>query len=628
MARIDILIVEDEKLVARHLTRTLETIGYHVSAAASNGHEAIRIAERMAPHIVLMDVMLEGDLDGIETAGQIRERFGIPIIYLTSYTDTAILERAKLTEPYGYLVKPFSEKELRSAIETALYKVEMERNLRESRQRHQSLAEAAFEGIVIVDESLMILDVNKSFCEMLGRDRDALLGSDLAYLAAGNRRFELKSFLESSSEEIIETEILAGDGRAIQVEIRGKTAPYKGMPAWVYSVRDISERIKAQRVMIEARSLKAVQDLSSGVAHHFNNMLQITMGHAQTGLFNLENRELERVRMNFQQILESSRFGAEIVKRLQDFTALRAVDVGEEQSIFDLGATVEQAVELSKPFWKSSPEKDGIKISLTTHFAHDCYVEGRENELFEVVVSLLKNAAEALPWGGQIGVAVSAHDEWVILQVQDDGVGVEEKNIDDLFEPFWTTKGYQTLGMGLAVAKGIISRHKGEITIRSKKDEGTLVTVTLPLAKAAESKDQAEGFDSGEFRTNIRILAIDDTPSVLEIISLGLRHFGHEVTTAGGGAQALRIYDPKKFDLIICDLGMPEVSGWDVGARVKEICMEQGVPKTPLILLTGWIDQFLDKSRVRESGVDKTARKPILVPELLRLASGLLKEES
>jgi hypothetical protein len=628
MARIDILIVEDEKLVARHLTRTLETIGYHVSAAASNGHEAIRIAERMAPHIVLMDVMLEGDLDGIETAGQIRERFGIPIIYLTSYTDTAILERAKLTEPYGYLVKPFSEKELRSAIETALYKVEMERNLRESRQRHQSLAEAAFEGIVIVDDALMILDVNKSFCEMLGRDRDALLGSDLAYLAAGNRRFELKSFLESSSEEIIETEILAGDGRAIQVEIRGKTAPYKGMPAWVYSVRDISERIKAQRVMIEARSLKAVQDLSSGVAHHFNNMLQITMGHAQTGLFNLENRELERVRMNFQQILESSRFGAEIVKRLQDFTALRAVDVGEEQSIFDLGATVEQAVELSKPFWKSSPEKDGIKISLTTHFAHDCYVEGRENELFEVVVSLLKNAAEALPWGGQIGVAVSAHDEWVILQVQDDGVGVEEKNIDDLFEPFWTTKGYQTLGMGLAVAKGIISRHKGEITIRSKKDEGTLVTVTLPLAKAAESKDQAEGFDSGEFRTNIRILAIDDTPSVLEIISLGLRHFGHEVTTAGGGAQALRIYDPKKFDLIICDLGMPEVSGWDVGARVKEICMEQGVPKTPLILLTGWIDQFLDKSRVRESGVDKTARKPILVPELLRLASGLLKEES
>jgi PAS domain S-box-containing protein len=624
MAEVEILIVEDEMIVARHLSRTLESIGYKVAGAASRGSDAVRMAGEKSPHIVLMDIMLEGDVDGIEAATQIRDKFGIPVIYLTSYTDTTILERAKLTEPYGYLVKPFSEKELRSSIETAIYKVEMERSLRQSQQRYQSLAEAAFEGIVITDSNSVILDVNKSFCEIIGKKRESLIGAELGDLAASHKAWELKSFLSSVSEEILETEMLKADGHHGQVEIRGKTIPYKDKSAWVYSIRDISERIKAQKMMVEARSLKAVQDLSSGVAHHFNNMLQITMGHAQTGLFNLEKRDFDKVRTNFEHILESSRFGAEIVRRLQDFTALRSINVGEEQSVFDLGTTVEHAVELSKPFWKSSPEKDGLKISLTMHIAPDCYVEGRENELFEVVVSLLKNAAEALPWGGQIGVALSTLEDSVILQVQDDGVGIEEKNAQSVFEPFWTTKGYQTLGMGLAVSKGVIIRHNGSITIESKKDEGTLVTVTLPLAKVAQ--DDSEGSDSGEFRAKLRIMAIDDTPSVLEIISMGLRHFGHEVTTAGGGHEALKIYDPDIFDLVICDLGMPEVSGWDVGARIKEICAAKNLPKTPFILLTGWIDQFLDKSRLNESGVDKTARKPILVPELLKLASGLIKE--
>lgn len=620
MASTEILIVEDEKIVARHLARTLESIGYEIAGAASNGKDALQMAGDSQPDIVLMDVMLEGELDGIDTAQKIRELYGIPIIYLTSYTDTTILERAKLTQPYGYLVKPFSEKELRSAIETTVYKVEMERRLKESQERYQSLADAAFEGIVIIDSECLILDVNKSFCDIIQRSGQSIIGTDLRELAPTARRNDLAIFLESASEEILETEILKNTGNLAQVEIRGKTVPYKNSPAWVYSIRDISERIKAQKVMVEARTLKVAQDLSSGVAHHFNNMLQITMGHAQTGLFNIEKGELERAKVDFQHILESSRFGAEVVKRLQDFTALRTSNIGEESRVFDLKEAVEQAVELTKPFWKSSPEKDGIKISITTHLYSECYVEGKENEIFEVVVSLLKNAADALPWGGQIGVAVSAHGDAVILQVQDDGVGIENDDIPKVFEPFWTTKGYQTLGMGLAVSKGIISRHNGTITIESRKGEGALVTVRLPLAKTAKAHN---GAHESRVAEHLRILAIDDTHSVLENISAGLRHFGHEVTIAGAGAEALKIYDPRKFDLVVCDLGMPEISGWDVGKSIKEICRDRGVPKTPFIMMTSWIDQFLDKSRLKASGVDRTARKPILAPELLRLASSL-----
>jgi len=124
-----ILIVEDERIVAEDLKRCLEKLGYTVPGVVSFGEEAIREAEGKRPDLVLMDIMLNGDLDGIEAAEQIRTRLNIPIIYLTAYADKNTLERAKATEPFGYILKPFEERELHIVIEMSLYKhqAEMER---------------------------------------------------------------------------------------------------------------------------------------------------------------------------------------------------------------------------------------------------------------------------------------------------------------------------------------------------------------------------------------------------------------------------------------------------------------------------------------------------------------------
>lgn len=121
-----VLIVEDEGIVAKDLQGTLENLGYVVPDVVSSGEEAVQKAAEMQLDLVLMDIVLKGDMDGIEAAERIRARFGIPVVYLTAYADEDTLQRAKLTEPYSYILKPFEERELHIAIEMALYKHQIE----------------------------------------------------------------------------------------------------------------------------------------------------------------------------------------------------------------------------------------------------------------------------------------------------------------------------------------------------------------------------------------------------------------------------------------------------------------------------------------------------------------------
>ncbi|RXA17588.1 response regulator [Methanosarcina sp. MSH10X1] len=131
MAEGRILVVEDEHIVAMGIKRMLKSLGYTVTGVASSGEDAISKAESTFPDVVLMDIMLKGDIDGVEAAKEIRERFDVPVVYLTAYSDNNILERAKKTEPFGYIIKPFDEKDLYSSIEVALHRYRKEKEIPE-----------------------------------------------------------------------------------------------------------------------------------------------------------------------------------------------------------------------------------------------------------------------------------------------------------------------------------------------------------------------------------------------------------------------------------------------------------------------------------------------------------------
>ncbi|MBU4076514.1 MAG: response regulator [Euryarchaeota archaeon] len=180
MEKKQILVVEDESIVAEHIRRSLQNMGYSVSSVASSGEKAIKEVEENVPDLVLMDIVLQGEMDGIETAKQIRSRFNIPVVYLTAYSDEKILERAKITEPFGYVIKPFNERELRINIEIALYKHKMERELKESEQWLSATLKSLGEAVIATDREGVIKIINP-FAEILtGWKREEALGKPLA----------------------------------------------------------------------------------------------------------------------------------------------------------------------------------------------------------------------------------------------------------------------------------------------------------------------------------------------------------------------------------------------------------------------------------------------------------------
>ncbi len=172
MSRPQILVVEDDPVISMLVTDRLTKFGYDVTATVSTGEEALTKAEKHAPDLVLMDIKLEGRMDGIETARSLRTLFDIPVIYVTAFTDEAFLERAKEAEPLGYLVKPYGERELRSAIEMALYKHRMERKLKENEEKFRTLSEASPFGISIVAPDRSFEYLNRKFTELFGYTGD------------------------------------------------------------------------------------------------------------------------------------------------------------------------------------------------------------------------------------------------------------------------------------------------------------------------------------------------------------------------------------------------------------------------------------------------------------------------
>ncbi|PXF54145.1 MAG: PAS sensor protein [Deltaproteobacteria bacterium] len=175
MAKIQILIVEDDGIIAKDIQNTLEGLGYAVAAITSNAEGAIEKAAETQPDLVLMDIMLEGDMDGVEAAEQIRDRFGIPVVYLTAHADEKTLHRAKTTGPYGYILKPFNEMELHTNIEIALYKSGLEKKLKENEQLLATTLRSIGDAVITADVNGSVTFMNPVAEALTGwRQKDAV----------------------------------------------------------------------------------------------------------------------------------------------------------------------------------------------------------------------------------------------------------------------------------------------------------------------------------------------------------------------------------------------------------------------------------------------------------------------
>lgn len=180
MSKAKIMIVEDEVIVAEDIRDMVEDLDYDVTAIARSGEAALKKAEETKPDLILMDIVLKGEMDGVEAADQIRNRFDIPVVYLTAHAQDEIVERAKVTEPFGYLLKPFEERELHSVIEIALYKHKLDKALRESEERYRTFFDNLSVGVAMIDPGGNLLAANKVLSSTLGYTQEELAGAHIS----------------------------------------------------------------------------------------------------------------------------------------------------------------------------------------------------------------------------------------------------------------------------------------------------------------------------------------------------------------------------------------------------------------------------------------------------------------
>ena len=174
-----IMVVEDEAVISLEIQDRLTKMGHSICGTAASGEEALSVATAKCPDLILMDINLRGDVDGVQTAQQIHDRMEIPVIYLTAFADDRTVERARLTEPFGYLIKPFSEKELYAAIEVALYKNSMDAKLRDSERRYATTVRCIADCVIVTDIDMRIILMNPAAQGVTGWKQAEAIGKRL-----------------------------------------------------------------------------------------------------------------------------------------------------------------------------------------------------------------------------------------------------------------------------------------------------------------------------------------------------------------------------------------------------------------------------------------------------------------
>jgi two-component system, cell cycle sensor histidine kinase and response regulator CckA len=500
--------------------------------------------------------------------------------------------------------------------------------LEESEARYRALFEQSREGIVLITPEGTVADANQAFADVVGRTREEIRRMDMAtFFAIPEDRPAFDAAMRDQGfVKDFEWKVLSKDGLEKDCLVTssiyhcedGRVCGYQSI------VHDVTEQKKNQENLLAASRLRALGEMAAAAAHNFRNLLQIMVGGTRLALCNLESGNVGEVRSNLEQVLVTLRSAGETARLLNHFAAVRRDRTIPAGRTFDLSRAVEKAVEICVPWLEADPEKEGLEISLSTSLQPDCLVKGVEAELVEVAINLILNAAEASPAGGDITVSTVTDGDVVILRVQDTGIGIPKENLPKIFQPFFTTKGLEGAGLGLASSYGIVCRHGGDISVESKEGQGSAFIVELPLPDAPS--DHAIAAARWTFDTGLRLLVVDDLEPLLRILKHGLTKRGHKVSTALSGDQALELFQEHEFDAVICDLAMPHMSGWQVGLKITDICRQRGIARPPFILLTGWGEEVAREEKIADSGVDAVVEKPMDILKLLEVVRELVQE--
>jgi PAS domain S-box-containing protein len=506
----------------------------------------------------------------------------------------------------------------------ALVRDVTERKQIEELSRYKELFENVTDPVFINNAGGHFLEVNDVACVSLGFSRAELLHKKLRDLVPPEQIDVLSEAAKSLQQQEsiqFELDVLTRMGISLPFEINSSRIRYQGRPCVLSVARNLSIRKKMEETLVKNERLLAVGEMASGVAHNFNNLLQMIMGSGEAALTKLGTGRIRDCREAIANILNACRRGSGIVRRIKDFT-LSKTNSMDEAKVFDLEELVAEALELTKPLWKTIPEPRKYRVNVIK--CTGCCIKGKPTEIYEVLVNLIKNALEAMQHGGSLTVASRIKDEKVYLELADTGFGIPKENFQRIFEPFFTTKGSRSTGLGLSSSYGIIRRHHGAIRVESLPGEGTTFTLIFPKAQKVQPEETISVPPAQLGK--IRFLLIDDEVNILRSMEMFFEDSNVEIITAKSADEGINAVYNGAYDVVLCDLGMDDMNGLEVGKVIKEHCLQSGIPKIPFMLYTG-LDKRLEPKLLDESGIDRVVQKPIPCEKLLQIIQSVVAEQ-
>jgi signal transduction histidine kinase/CheY-like chemotaxis protein len=364
---------------------------------------------------------------------------------------------------------------------------------------------------------------------------------------------------------------------------------------------------ETQVQLVQSEKLNALGEMAAGVAHDFNNILAAILGRTQLLLRDAKDPVVVR---QLKVVEQAARDGAQAVRRVQEFTRIRH---DEGFTTLDLNAVLADVIELTRVAWETGAKARGVTVRVRREFAARRTIAGNASELREVMTNLILNAVDAMPHGGDLQVASEDRDGEVVVRVRDTGIGMDAQTSGRVFDPFFTTKTGKGTGLGLSVAYGIVTRHRGTISVMSAPQAGSEFVLRFP---GIEGAHPASPDDSPTDPVPaLRVLVVDDEEPVVTVLLEALRALGMDVTAAIGGRQGLDRFDELRPEIVFSDLGMPDLNGWDLALAIKS-----RRPETQVVLVTGWGTQ-IEPGSARARGVDFIMPKPFGLDDVERVVA-------
>jgi nitrogen-specific signal transduction histidine kinase len=363
-------------------------------------------------------------------------------------------------------------------------------------------------------------------------------------------------------------------------------------------IRDLTERKKMEEVLLQSEKLKSIGTITAGVSHEFNNILAIISGSIQ--LIEMKYSDNKQLAERIKTVEKAAKDGEKIIRRMLKFA--KTEKVVEELETVDIRELIEQSVEFSMPRWRNMAQPNGIDYQIDTDGVKEvAAVRCNTTEIREVLINIINNALDAMPGGGRISFSTWSTYDKVYVTVSDTGEGMSEAIMKNVFDPFFTTKLAVGTGLGMSMAYGILTRHSGKINVKSEVGKGSTFTLELPATRNTVTPITPTGYGPDTTDRGISILVVDDEVNICELLNEYLSSCGHRVKTVYNGAAAIDITERERFDLVLCDMAMPKVSGYDVIKSLNRL------DRTPKIgIMTGWDGKLISK----DVNIDFILKKP------------------